>query len=1188
MNTVGYLIVIGIVLVILAVYRQLDKNNRSLEKVKRYADKVQGDLDGIVSQKAMELRDMSIEVDVHQKAAREVLKRIQGIEESLNTRAAQIEQIGSRINDYDGALEELVQMTRRVEENISRIKDESEYVDKVGKRLTVSSQRMGDLEQSVNGLVQRFEEMNREKIEQMQDNVIATVQDRIEELSLQVANAEKQVDETVGELHEQGEEVSRRLLDRVQTVQSKLDASVSGYAERIKSIEQEYAKRLDEAAARGERLETAAIQKLKEHIEAKMKAASQELSAEIASLRTETETFEAGVAERMQSAEGDISAAEGQLSDRFQEIDRLLAERMQSVEGDLSAAEAQVAERVREIDRSLAELEKTATKQFGAVQGQTKELSQTMEAGLRKELKAWMGESTEALRRHVAEARQQFESETATVAALNKQWQDKQKELAGTIDGTSSELAAKVDEFSRSFTGRLESTTEEIERSVVSRVEKRLDDYEKGLGYRFEKIEAVQSDIDTLESNLRESMEHMTARMKEDVSLLGSQLQERRRADIEEHNAEMGRLRGLMSELEESINQLKSSAYDNVSEKLKGFEDEFFSDLRERNLNMQKRMSDWQAHVQATMESMAQEGEDERIRIEAAFNEGLQTRLEELQTRLTAHQERLERQASEFRTGIEAQVAETDRQVRELQQSLTGEIGSAEQNARESFEQRFAQVGAEVEGKLAKLDRSVADRMKALQDTVEIGHRDMEAVLEAAKSDVTVWQSQVLQQLKASEAEVDGEFAGFKVQVSDTISGIREDFEQQKNDLLAATNAERAELKDEIEALATRVKELESDLESRTQTILDTLAGEYQQFQSEFQKKSRDVQSEADTKMREFRAFVHDTRDQFEVMQQKLFGKLDEDVNVLTVNLAEIDKRQKGFVEQTRIFERSDQLKEALVSSIEEMKRQLSGLDSQRKELKGIETEFTRLRKLGDEASERLARFVGEKRRIDGLEEDYKRLIGMSQAVELRLEQVTASNDTLAQMQLSLRNLDDMQRDVEAKFQRLEKKRSILDVTAEGVDKNFNFLEDLERKLETVKGQLDTLPGEVEELFDRLEQLTLQRKDVDGAIRQLNELDTTLADVEKRMEDLQTAREWLARTETRLEEISRSAEEQVKLLGTIMKDDAKGSKERGAPSLSARDTVIKLARQGWKVQEIAQATKLSRGEVELILEIAHK
>jgi DNA-binding NarL/FixJ family response regulator len=85
---------------------------------------------------------------------------------------------------------------------------------------------------------------------------------------------------------------------------------------------------------------------------------------------------------------------------------------------------------------------------------------------------------------------------------------------------------------------------------------------------------------------------------------------------------------------------------------------------------------------------------------------------------------------------------------------------------------------------------------------------------------------------------------------------------------------------------------------------------------------------------------------------------------------------------------------------------------------------------------------------------------------------------------------------------------------------------------------------------------------------------------------MQKAREWLARTETRLEEVGRQAEEQVKLLGTIMRKEGGPTGDRGAPSLSARETVAKLAHQGWKVEEIARATKLSRGEVELILELS--
>jgi DNA-binding NarL/FixJ family response regulator len=89
---------------------------------------------------------------------------------------------------------------------------------------------------------------------------------------------------------------------------------------------------------------------------------------------------------------------------------------------------------------------------------------------------------------------------------------------------------------------------------------------------------------------------------------------------------------------------------------------------------------------------------------------------------------------------------------------------------------------------------------------------------------------------------------------------------------------------------------------------------------------------------------------------------------------------------------------------------------------------------------------------------------------------------------------------------------------------------------------------------------------------------------------MQKAREWLARTETRLEKISKQAEDQVKLLGDLLKDNKteSGGKDEGAPSAKVRDMVVKLARQGWGVKEIAQTTKLSRGEVELILELLPK
>ena len=110
-----------------------------------------------------------------------------------------------------------------------------------------------------------------------------------------------------------------------------------------------------------------------------------------------------------------------------------------------------------------------------------------------------------------------------------------------------------------------------------------------------------------------------------------------------------------------------------------------------------------------------------------------------------------------------------------------------------------------------------------------------------------------------------------------------------------------------------------------------------------------------------------------------------------------------------------------------------------------------------------------------------------------------------------------------------------------------------------------------------------------SAAETVGKLEAIIAELEGRLEKAQSSREWMARTETRFEEIGRQAQEQVRLLESILKAETKKEKgERGAPPLDKRETVIKLSHQGWSVQEIARVTQLSRGEVELILELAPK
>jgi DNA-binding NarL/FixJ family response regulator len=126
-----------------------------------------------------------------------------------------------------------------------------------------------------------------------------------------------------------------------------------------------------------------------------------------------------------------------------------------------------------------------------------------------------------------------------------------------------------------------------------------------------------------------------------------------------------------------------------------------------------------------------------------------------------------------------------------------------------------------------------------------------------------------------------------------------------------------------------------------------------------------------------------------------------------------------------------------------------------------------------------------------------------------------------------------------------------------------------------------------ENLRDAIEKLSSEQQKARETADKLSVLDSELSTIEGRIKSMQVAREWLARTETRLEELDKEIQDRVKLLGSILKDDGDRDvfREKGAPPIGTRESVVKLARQGWTVNQIADALKLSKSEVELIMEI---
>ena len=111
-------------------------------------------------------------------------------------------------------------------------------------------------------------------------------------------------------------------------------------------------------------------------------------------------------------------------------------------------------------------------------------------------------------------------------------------------------------------------------------------------------------------------------------------------------------------------------------------------------------------------------------------------------------------------------------------------------------------------------------------------------------------------------------------------------------------------------------------------------------------------------------------------------------------------------------------------------------------------------------------------------------------------------------------------------------------------------------------------------------------------------MDSLVADIEERSKQLQSTREWLARTESRLTNLTKDAERLVGEMqsfgGPTGGPDGGRRASKDQPTLLSREseskvkTVLTLFEQKWTIPEICKVTKMSRGEVELILELNNR
>jgi DNA repair exonuclease SbcCD ATPase subunit len=1117
--TAGNLLTLGIVALVLVLYRQFDRNNRSLDKMRKYGDRLKEELSAFVLQKESAVKDYAVELDVHQKSAKELMKRVQLTDDELAAKAEAVSRIDERIGAYDTALEELVRMTARVQENLTRIREESAFVETVGKRVSEASGKMTSIEKNLSDLELRFERENAESLERTSESLAAAVRSTVSDLQASAETIERRVED------------HREAVDKIERERS------AALSRDIEIINKTLKEAVERAGARADKMEDAALVKLREQalervqhmkstMEERLKSYQEDAKARVVEVQGMIKTYKEEWKNEYASLEAKQRTYKEEWKKDVQELNVLARTQREEWKRMISEGQAEARETLSALGTASKVTRENLSAEAGALEQRLKNLD-ALTVNTAANLERRLADTAEEADRKLSEAAdlrlegwKQTAAETETrvrgmLSALEAASGETEKKLSAGVESLEQrlqDLASHTDEAAADLERRLLQTTEAAGQKALETADARLAEYREAQVQQYQRLETLADDTARLDTELRRYMQETENRVRQDFALFERESAGVRTAVSAEFTASLETLRADIAAVEQELGALKNKAYENVSEKLRVFEDDFSGDLARRGEEIDRRLAEWKETLDTDLTALREETEADRRKIELSFNEELRNHLSDQNERLVSELEHLKAETGAFEEGIRDQMAQADQSMEALKEQLDHNLGEARITAEASAKTEIGRYALSMAETLKQHQRELESRTRETADQVEARHDEITGAMESSRREIDEWRAKFAAQLREADASVD-----------------------------------------------------------------------------EARRKTRELAVENDERIAAVRSSIEEIHEEATAHRTEIFSHTEEQIRSLDSAITDADRRLKEFITQTKLFDRAEELKLALEQRIEDLRGDMDRLDQRRSETAELEAQFVKIKRLEDEVNAKMTRFLSEKRRIELMEADFNRLLQTSQSVEEKLVQVSASDDTLQSVQVQIRTLEDAMADAEEKYQRIERKNQTLETTNDGIDRNFKALQESETAVKQVNDTLRLFSDEQENIRSSLEELAEKSEKAQAAAEQLSFLDENLSAIEERIGAMQTAREWLARTETRMEELNKEVQDQVRLMGTILKEEGgKEPRSRGAPPIGTRESVLKLHTQGWKVEEIARNLKLSRGEVELILEMGPK
>ena len=1030
---------------------------------------------------------------------------------------------------------------------------------------------------------------------------------------------------------------SNRSLDKVRKYVDRCKEDITAYIEDKSSIVKDYGIALEvEKKAAAELMRR--IQKLtKEDLTKKVQALAQvedRIQGYDASL-TELIQMTSRVQENLNRIRDESAFVEG-VAKRLGEM----KEKVETAEGEINSVSGELESIGVRFERENTEaLERTAE----TIVADTRSAIQDLEAKLAREEERIVELFSDAVSK--AGSRADKVEETA-LAKLRGQAEERLARLKTTFE----EKLKSLQEFVKTNRDEMQELirlNKEEWQTETSAMDSKKEEWDKQAGELSSLIRQQASEMNASIQEQNEELREEIMRQRSEWEALCNSTGLEITVATEER---IGHIKASFEENLESAKEFVKTGWDGIQELIKLNKEEWQTETDAMDAQKKALIADarqlreeWETLCNNTGLEISASAEDKIDRMKASFEENLESTREFIKTSWDEAQELIKRNKEEWQTETDAmdsqkkayiadarqfreewnkqagelaslmkqQTEETNSSICEQDEELRKEINRLREEWKSLCHDTSLEVAAATDDRIEEYRLAQEERLNQLasltDDSAQLEKElrlAMEEAVNRVNGDFTrlgkemneTWETASLgftnnlQALREELLDVERRLSKIKDTASENISGKLKVFE---DEFMAELSKRSAEAKQQIETwqdeLNSQLESITTDAEARRRKAEIKITDEMKQ---DFTALSEKLMSDLENMKANAATFEEKaTMEMSEANEARrlLFEQLERNLAEAKTTMEDTRRESKTM---SKAFERSGALKKELDLHDDKLKdntERLSRLDTA---VAKFESEFSQMKHLEDDINARITRFIAEKRRIEGMESDFNNLLRTAKSVEEKLTQISNSDDTLQAVQLKIRQLDEVIKDAEEKFQRVERKTQTLQETNDGIDRNFQALQENEQFLNRLDGTIGRLKTEVGIIQNSVETLSAENEKTLEAAEKLSTLDESIKWLEDRIAEMNKAREMATRLATELRELDESARAQLKMARSFLKQPSSSrpvaSDDGGAPPLRDRDNIIRLRRQGWSIEEIARSMNVSKGEVELTLELAPK